>query len=444
MNIAPFAVVLVASALLVADVSAQDRDAIAGLSPDVLTAEQRAEARRTIDRDIAARTAAFNERHRQLWAEVKTADQWRTYRDERIGKLRESLGVLPATAKPNVRTTGVIAGDGFRIENIVYESRPGLWVAANLYTPAEPRTSMPGLLIVPSHHNAKSQSELQDMGMIWARAGCLVLVADPIGYGERRTHPFHTDADYAKPYRASRQDYYFRYDTGVQLHLLGDSLMGWMVGDLMRGVDVLLSREGIDPKRIILLGSVAGGGDPAGVTAALDPRIVACVPFNFGGPQPETRYPLPDDAETSFNFLAGAYWDSTRGLRLTARDDFPHWVITASIAPRRLIHAHEFAWDGDRDPVWKRYQKVWGNFTADAGGNVDQLSVAHGKGVLKLRPPEASHCNNIGAFHRQMIHPLFEKWFDIKAQEYSAPRKSDELRCITDAAKRELSPKPAT
>lgn len=443
MNIAPLAAVFLASALMISDAAGQDRDAIAGLSPDVLTAEQRAEARGTIDRDIAARTAAFNERHRQLWAEVKSADQWRAYRDERIGKLRESLGDLPATAKPNVRTTGVIAGDGFRIENIVYESRPGLWVTANLYTPAQPRKTMPGLLVVPSHHNAKTQSELQDMGMLWARAGCLVLVGDPIGYGERRTHPFHTDADYAKPYRASRQDYYFRYDAGVQLHLLGDSLMGWMVGDLMRGVDVLLAREGIDPNRIILLGSVAGGGDPAGVTAALDPRIAACVPFNFGGPQPETRYPLPDDAESSFNFLAGAYWDSTRGLRLTARDDFPHWVITASIAPRRLIHAHEFAWDRDRDPVWKRYQKVWGELTAGVGGNVDQLGVAHGKGVLKLRPPEASHCNNIGAFHRQMIHPLFEKWFDIKAQEYSAPRKSDELRCLTDMAKRELSPKTA-
>jgi hypothetical protein len=35
------------------------------------------------------------------------------------------------------------------------------------------------------------------------------------------------------------------------------------------------------------------------VTAALDERITAAVPFNFGGPQPETRYPLPEDVETS-------------------------------------------------------------------------------------------------------------------------------------------------
>ena len=35
---------------------------------------------------------------------------------------------------------------------------------------------MPGLLIVHSHHRDKTHGELQDMGMTWARAGCLVLV----------------------------------------------------------------------------------------------------------------------------------------------------------------------------------------------------------------------------------------------------------------------------
>jgi cephalosporin-C deacetylase-like acetyl esterase len=272
------------------------------------------------------------------------------------------------------------------------------------------------------------------MGMIWARAGCLVLVIDQFGYGERRTHPFHRDEDYPKPYRATRQDYYFRYDTGIQLQLLGDSLMGWFAWDYMRGVDLLLARDGIDPKRIILLGGVAGGGDPAGVTAALDPRITCCVPFNFGGPQPETRYPLPDDTETSFNYLLFTYWDSTRGLRLGARDDFPHWIITASIAPRYLIHGHEFSWDKDRDPVWKRYQKVWGEFY-QAG---DHVGVAHGKGLLRQSPPEASHCTHIGAFHRRMIHPLFEQWFGIKAVEYSAPRKAEEIACVTEAARKEI------
>lgn len=410
------------------------------LSPDVLTKDERSDARGMIDRQIKQRITDFNVAHREEWYKIKTKDQWEKYRDERIARLRASLGDWPTPAKPNVKVTGVIKGDGFNIENVAYESRPGMWVTGNLYVPATPTKSMPGILVAHAHHGGKRDSELQDMGMTWARAGCLVLVIDQVGYGERRSHPFNKDSDYAKPYKVGRQDYYFRYDTGVQLQLMGDSLMGWMAWDLMRGVDLLLARDGIDAKRIALLGAVAGGGDPAGVTAALDPRITCCVPFNFGGPQPETKYPLPDDAETSFNYLLFTYWDSTRGLRLGGSEDFPHWVITASIAPRYLIHGHEFAYDKDRDPVWKRYQKVWGNFYKAA----DNVGIAHGKGGLKLRPPEGTHCNNIGEYHRRMIHPLFDKWFGIKAVEYRMPRSGVELTCLTEQAKKEINPKSLT
>ncbi len=416
--------------------NAQEAD-LSKVAPDVLSKEQRAEARGMIDRDIKRRTDEFNVRHREEWYKIKTREHWEKYRDERIARLRQSMGVFPQPGKLNVRVTGVVKGDGFHIENVVYESLPNNWVTGNLYVPAKPGKSMPGILIAHAHHGGKRDSELQDMGMLWARAGCMVLVIDQVGYGERRAHPFHKDADFAKPYKTGRQDYYFRYDTGIQLQLLGDSLMGWMAWDQMRGVDLLLAKDGIDAKRIIIMGAVAGGGDPAGVTAALDPRIACCVPFNFGGPQPETKYPLPDDAETTFNYLLFTYWDSTRGLRHGASGDFPHWVIVASTAPRYLIHGHEFAWDKERDPVWNRYQKIWGDFY----GKADHLGVAHGKGGLKLRPPEGSHCNNIGAFHRQMIHPLFDKWFGIRAPEYRMPRPGAELICWTEKDRKEVQPK---
>src|SRR5436305_15053406 len=119
--------------------------------------------------------------------------------------------------------------------------------------------------------------------------------------------------------------------------------MCWMVHDLITGVDQLLAQPEIDSKRIILLGSVAGGGEPAAVTAALGERIACVVPFNIGGPQPETRYPLPEDAETSFKYAGGGSWESTRNLYRSAADGFLPWTIVGSIAPRHLIHAHEFS-----------------------------------------------------------------------------------------------------
>src|SRR5262249_18756277 len=148
----------------------------------------------------------------------------------------------------------------------------------------------------------KTSGELQDMGQTWARAGCLVLVPDHLGHGERRQHPFVTANDYLKPFKVDRQDYYFRYDTGMQCQFAAASLPGFRAADLMLGVSVLLAQKGIDPKQIILLGGVAGGGDPAAIAAALDERIACAAIFNFGGPQPESKYPLPADAETTFNY----------------------------------------------------------------------------------------------------------------------------------------------
>jgi hypothetical protein len=43
-----------------------------------------------------------------------------------------------------------------------------------------------------------------------------------------------------------------------------------------------------------------------------------------------------------------------------------------------------------------------------------------------------------------MIHPLFDKWFAIKATEYHAPRAGDELDCLTERAAKKIMPKSLT
>lgn len=380
-----------------------------------------------LSRDARLRIQAANRRESEAWAKVTTHADWQKYQQERIRALEKSLGVpsdLPSDLR--LQTTRTLEGEGYRILNLVYQSRPGILVPANLYSPKPERASMPGILIVHSHHNPKTQGELQDMGVTWARQGCLVLVMDQLGHGERRQHGFPDAASYPGSFRVGRQDYFFRYTLGFQLQLAGESLMGWMVRDLKQGVDVLLERPGIDPKRIILLGSVAGGGDPAAVAAALDPRIAAVAPFNFGGPQPESPYPLPEDAESGFNYAGGGSWESTRNLRLSARDGFLPWVIVGSVAPRLLIYGHEFSWDRDHDPVWKRLEKIY-----DLCGNPGGLASATGRGTLKGQPPESTHCNNIGPVHREGIHAALEKWFRIPGKESQDRRPASELLCFT-------------
>jgi dienelactone hydrolase len=413
---------------------------------------------RMLGRDARARIDAANRRETEAWHKVTTREQWEAFRDQRVEALGRSLGRFPDPPKDlHLRVTRTIDGDGYQIKNVVFESRPGVFVTANLYAPAKPPKAMPGILIVHSHHNPKTQGELQDMGMTfarggpspdmdkdmgmtWARQGCLVLVMDQLGHGERRQHPFVTAKDYEGKFQPGRQDYYFRFNTGMQLSLIGDGLIGWMVWDIRRGIDLLLDQPGTDKEKITVLGSVAAGGEPAAVTAALDRRVAAVAAFNFGGPQPESRYPLPADAEDTFDYAGGGSWESTRNLRLSARDGFLPWVIVGAAAPRGLVYAHEFAWDRDHDPVWKRLQTIYGFY-----GAKDNLAFTMGKGSVKGQAgPENSHANNIGPLHRQGIYPALKTWFDmpIPEKEYQERHKGEELLCLTPDVLKEIKPRP--
>jgi hypothetical protein len=114
-------------------------------------------------------------------------------------------------------------------------------------------------------------------------------------------------------------------------------------------------------------------------------------------------------------------------------------VIVGSVAPRKLIHAHEFSWDRERDPVWMRYQRIWGLYDAAEG-----LAFTQGFGTIQNTSAPASHCNNIGAEHRKLIHEALRKWFaiDVKPEdEYKSRRTREELTCLTDEAKRQFQPK---
>jgi dienelactone hydrolase len=391
---------------------------------------------RMLAQDVQARLREANRRESRAWQQIRTRADWEKFRDVRLQALRASLGTFPPVPKDlKVRVLRTLDGDGYCIENLTFESRPGLVVTANLYLPRDPPKSMPGILICHSHHNPKTQGELQYMGMTWAKLGCAVLVMDQLGHGERRQHPFLDASSYPHSFRPGRQDYYFRYNVGLQLYVIGDSLMGWMVWDLQRGIDLLLARPGIDKERIVLVGAVAGGGDPAAVTAALDSRITAVIPFNFGGPQPETAYPLAADAEESFNYAGSGSWESTRNLRLSARGGFLPWVIVGAAAPRRLIYAHEFAWDRERDPVWKRLETIYGFYEVP-----DRLASVNGRGAVTGKPPEATHCNNVGPEHRKGIYPALKRWFDVAVptREEQRRRPAEELTCLD--AKEVLKP----
>jgi len=389
----------------------------------VLTPEQAAALARIQTEEIRSRLREAHERDAEAWARVENRAHWKAFRDERIAALARSLGDLPRPrAAPEAMVTGSIQGEGFRIENVVFAGRPGLPVTANLYLPDPVRPPMPAVIICPSHHNPKTHTELQDMGMTWARAGAAVLVSDNLGHGERRQQPF-----------GGREDYHSRYVLGMQLYVVGESLMGFFAADLIRAVDFLCARPDVDAERIVLLGSVAGGGDPAAVAAALDGRIACSIPFNFGAGSMMPGGPA--EPEPALNLAGGGDWESTRALRLSARDGFLPWVIVAATAPRPLVFAKEFGFDPDTDAAYARLRKVYAFYGAD-----DRLASVRAWSVLSHIG--SSGVYNVGAPHRAQIYPLLERWLEMPIpREYQRRVDADSLICMTPEAATRFNPR---
>ena len=399
---------------------------VAALPSRVWSDAERSSADTALQNNLRRRMNAAAADERREWQNVKTRADWEQFRDRRISALRTSLGTFPERTPLRAAVTRrADYGHGFVIENVVYESRPGRLVPANLYLPAKITGRIAAVVVVHSHHAAKTQSELQDMGMTWARSGVAVLVPDQPGAGERvESQPW------------PREGYYSRYAAGMQLYLAGESLMKWMVWDLMRGIDMLLERPYIDPKRIVMLGAVAGGGDPAAVTAALDSRIAVTIPFNFGEAGPEehyTRGPRPYDADTADPGWGS--WESTRNLRRGAADQFFPWLICASVAPRPFLFSFEVAWPRtvEQEPVWARYKKVYQLY-----GKRGNLAAVDGFGPF----PGPGECTNVGSFLRKRIYPVLKEWLGmhVPANEYHDVRPESELMSITPeiAAERKL------
>ena len=380
--------------------------------------------------NLRVRVTAAALAERREWEKVSTVADWERFRDPRIAALKKSLGPFPARTPLRAAVTKRLdPGDGFVIENVLFESRPGLVVTANLYLPSKISGRVPAIVIAHSLHYPKTELELQDMGMTWARNGTAVLVMDLLGAGERlQSQPWLREGNYS------------RYALGMQLYLAGESLLKWFVWDLMRGIDLLLERPYIDSKRIVMLGAVAGGGDPAAVAGVLDSRIAVVVPFNFGEAGPEEHYtqgPRPYDPQTADP--GWGEWESTRCLRQNIAGQFFPWLICAARAPRPFLFSFEIGWpeNVEKEPAWPRYKKVY-----DLYGQKDRLAYVDGYGPF-TGPGEVE---NVGSDLRRKMYPILKRWLDlpVPAAEYHNPRPDAELMCLTAQVAAERRPKTAS
>ena len=173
--------------------------------------------------------------------------------------LRERCGLPQERCPLASRVVGTVELDDIRIEKVIYDAEPSSSVPAHLYVPNELRAPAPALVMSSGHGGSKGVFYNQYAGQLYAKAGVVVLVPDPIGEEERHLEGLMGT-------RAHDQ-------ISDEAHRLGRPVLGKMVWDLIRGIDYLEERPDlVDRNRIGTTGHSLGAMVSA-YLAALDDRI---------------------------------------------------------------------------------------------------------------------------------------------------------------------------
>lgn len=223
--------------------------------------------------------AAFLAFTRARAAELRQADEspaslesWKTGRAALRQRFLDALGEFPATPCPlEPRLLGTTRYEGYRVERLLLQTLPGVWMTANAYVPepgsagnTPPNGKLPAVLCVHGHWRlAKQEPVVQARCIGLAKLGFLVLVVDAFGAGERAI--------------GKALGEYHGEMAGALLFPSGWTLAGVQWYENSRAIDYLRSRPEVDGSRIGVTGA-SGGGNQSMYCGALDERIAATIP----------------------------------------------------------------------------------------------------------------------------------------------------------------------
>ena len=185
---------------------------------------------------------------------LKTKADAEAYVRSTRAKIRECFGPEPERTPLNARVTGIVERDTYRIEKVIFDSRPGFPVTANLYVPKDCERPVPGVVGTCGHsNNGKASESYQAFSQGLARQGYICLIYDPIGQGERLQY---VKEDLSPRFRPGVTEHLI---AGNQQFLVGEFLGMWRAWDGIRALDYLLTRPEVDPNHIGVTGNSGGG-----------------------------------------------------------------------------------------------------------------------------------------------------------------------------------------
>jgi dienelactone hydrolase len=208
---------------------------------------------------LAARTAAA----------LTNAADFKRHRDTYRKQLFEmlSLDPLPPRGDLKAKVTGKVERDDFVVENLHFQSLPGLYVTANLYLPKQIDKPLPTVLYLSGHGpvikdgiSYGNKVAYQHHGIWFARHGYACLILDTLQLGEIQGLHHGT-------YREGMWWWNAR----------GYTSAGVEAWNSIRALDYLETRPEIDKTRFAATGR-SGGGAYSWWIVALDDRIKAAAP----------------------------------------------------------------------------------------------------------------------------------------------------------------------
>lgn len=195
---------------------------------------------------------------------INNLDDWKSVKESRREELLEMLGLINVPihgdrSSLNMVKTGTLKKKGYRIDNIYYESLPGLFVTANLYIPEGITKPIPAILYLCGHA-PDQKAYYQGRAQKFAQLGFVCLIIETIQFGEVR----------GEHWGANTRGWFHWYSRGYNPG-------GVDLWNGIRALDLLSQLPEVDKDKLGVTGP-SGGGSQSWYLAAVDSRVKAVAP----------------------------------------------------------------------------------------------------------------------------------------------------------------------
>jgi dienelactone hydrolase len=176
--------------------------------------------------------------------------------------VRRFYGDMPVgtnAASPSATVVSSFEKRGYCIENVLFESFPGWQVNASVYIPLDYAPPYPAIVVAVGH-SGKQFEAYQLPCQYFARAGYVAITFDPPGQAsEKQVGNDH-------------------FNDGVRCYTVGETSSRYFIGDALRCIDYLETRDDVDTSPGVGMTGVSGGGNTTLFSAVLDERIAVMGP----------------------------------------------------------------------------------------------------------------------------------------------------------------------